>query len=644
MSCVNLKKRIFRFHAIRVLMVFVLVSGVSIFSTLGAQAFTPSYNQSNLIDNPTFLDANTMSPGAIQSFLSNVGSGLASYSATEACSSSIAPYYTHCGQNVSAAQIIYDSAQAYSINPRAIIATLQKEEGLITNPNPTTSELNFAMGYGCSDSGGCGSYEGFFNQIDNGTWQFRADYELSSGNSWWGYSPSSYPCINSHNYYSPGLLPGNKVTFYDDSGNPYASFVLDNAATATLYCYTPHVYPGDSQYYYSGSYWFVYYFQLWFGSTQASVPYAWSYSSQSTYSDSGHAHPLTGIPTVAPGGTIYAQVQARNVGYQTWSQSYLHLGTSNPDDRTSVFYDSSWINPQRPAGLVESSVAPGGIGTFNFALHAPSQTGTYREYFNLVDDGTTWLNDPGLYFQINVVSTLSSAPNSSDTTMAPGQAIIPGQYIISPDNQNVLVLQQDANLVLYDNFKAVWSSGTAGDQVSKLVMQSDGNLVLYSNTMKPLWDSQTQGNSNAWLNLQPDGNLVVYSSSNSPLWSTSTILNPDNLSYVNTTMPDGYLYAGQSLYTANRAYRLVLQADGNLVLYNQSGKPLWATGTNGIPPGFLALQGDGNLVLYSQTGRPLWSTGTVGYSNDNLVIQQDGNLVLYSQNNVPIWNTQTSGM
>src|SRR5579872_1042478 len=111
------------------------------------QAFTPNYNPSNLIDNPTFLSSGSMSAGQIQAFLSNIGSGLAGLSDTEACDSTIAPYYSHCGQTISAAQIVYDTSQAYGVNPRAILATMQKEQSLVTDPTPSASQINCAMGY-----------------------------------------------------------------------------------------------------------------------------------------------------------------------------------------------------------------------------------------------------------------------------------------------------------------------------------------------------------------------------------------------------------------------------------------------------------------------------------------------------------------
>ena len=223
-------------------------------------AFTVNYNPSNLIDNGTFLDNSTMSASDIQAFLQNVGSGLANYSDVEACTSKTAPYYTHCGQTISAAQIIYDSSQAYSINPRDIIATLEKEQSLITDPTPTSSQIDCAMGYNS-----CSGFVGFFTQVDNGAWQFRVDMDLMQGISYWGFSPSSYPCSSASTNYSTGLYPGNTVTFYD-SGGTAETITLANAATATLYCYTPYVGPKNVTGY-SGSYNFVYYFQLWFGST-----------------------------------------------------------------------------------------------------------------------------------------------------------------------------------------------------------------------------------------------------------------------------------------------------------------------------------------------------------------------------------------
>jgi hypothetical protein len=87
---------------------------------------------------------------------------------------------------------------------------------------------------------------------------------------------------------------------------------------------------------------------------------------------------------------------------------------------------------------------------------------------------------------------------------------------------------------------------------------------------------------------------------------------------------------------------LVMQGDGNLVLYGPSGA-LWHTGTHGNPGASAWLQDDGNLVVYSATGTPLWHAGTHGNPDARLAVQDDGNLVLYSSGGGVLWHTGTQG-
>lgn len=66
--------------------------------------------------------------------------------------------------------------------------------------------------------------------------------------------------------------------------------------------------------------------------------------------------------------------------------------------------------------------------------------------------------------------------------------------------------------------------------------------------------------------------------------------------------------AGVSL--ANKPYTFVMQEDCNLVLYGPSG-PTWASGTNGkgSKSCYVILQSDGNLVVYNESETPVWSSG-----------------------------------
>lgn len=277
-----MKRHTFKRFKISVALIIGLISIVSIIHPINASAINYTDHPA---DDSMFRAFYTMTPANIQSFLESKGSGLATFSDLEDCGPANGAHYAFydtyydCGVRTSASKIIWDSAQAYGINPQVILATLQKEQSIVTTPNPTSYQYNYAMGYGCPDSGSC-SYAGFFNQVDNGTWQFRVDMELSSNNNYWGYSPSSYPCNGPTRYYSAALKPGNDVTFMDEYGTGYARFVIPNASTATLYCYTPHVFPGSTRQYFSGSYNFVYYFLRWFG--ESSAPYAFKGTESST--------------------------------------------------------------------------------------------------------------------------------------------------------------------------------------------------------------------------------------------------------------------------------------------------------------------------------------------------------------------------
>src|SRR5581483_5427267 len=69
---------------------------------------------------------------------------------------------------------------------------------------------------------------------------------------------------------------------------------------------------------------------------------------------------------------------------------------------------------------------------------------------------------------------------------------------------------------------------------------------------------------------------------------------------------------GGSVKSCDGRFSLVMQTDGNLVLY-QGSRALWATGTNG--QGYIAImQGDGNFVEYAADGRALFSSRTNGHS------------------------------
>lgn len=98
------------------------------------------------------------------------------------------------------------------------------------------------------------------------------------------------------------------------------------------------------------------------------------------------------------------------------------------------------------------------------------------------------------------------------------------------------------------------------------------------------------------------------------------------------------LEVGQSLTSNNGAYKVILQDDGNLVLY-AGDDAVWSTETNGKGAQRAELQDDGNFVLSSADG-PVWASQTAGASDVRLVLQNDRNLVLYAADGAK-WSSDT---
>jgi hypothetical protein len=105
-------------------------------------------------------------------------------------------------------------------------------------------------------------------------------------------------------------------------------------------------------------------------------------------------------------------------------------------------------------------------------------------------------------------------------------------------------------------------------------------------------------------------------------------------------LPGGSIGADQALTSCDGRFSLVVQTDGNLVLYQADVGALWQSQTVGYDPAGLWMQEDGNLVLYDVGGTALWHTSTHGSEGAYLAVQDDGNVVVY-RGDVPLWNSGT---
>ncbi|HYH03869.1 MAG TPA: hypothetical protein VEC37_12245 [Bacillota bacterium] len=222
------------------------------------------------------------------------------------------------------------------------------------------------------------------------------------------------------------------------------------------------------------------------------------------------------------------------------------------------------------------------------------------------------------------------AATDSDTLNA-GAELLRGQGLRSNNGHYLLDLRNDGNLVLSENSgKMLWNSKTHGKAVRACIMQPGGNLVLAGIDHQVLWSSNTGGNNHARLVLQNDGRLVIIK--RITVWSSNTVQAgmPKGASPNRSVLTANQeLLRGQSLISSNNRFQLTLQNEGNLVVcFVVTGQVLWNSVTKGQDVQGCLLQADGNLVLYNHGKHVVWHTNTWGYTNPILMMQDDGNAVI----------------
>ena len=107
------------------------------------------------------------------------------------------------------------------------------------------------------------------------------------------------------------------------------------------------------------------------------------------------------------------------------------------------------------------------------------------------------------------------------------------------------------------------------------------------------------------------------------------------------------LYAGDALISSNGLFRLIYQADGNLVIYDWNDRPIWHSNTWGQPAGRATYQTDGNFVVYTPppANKPIWASNNYSsesYRNKSrLVLDDNGNLRTTDNYQSQTWASNT---
>lgn len=183
-------------------------------------AFAATYDPLDVIPYDTWRAADSMSASDIQSFLDAQSGPLKSLVTTD-----------DAGVTKPASQIIWDAAQAWNLNPKIILATLQKEQSLLTTTNSSAATLLKAMGCGVYDNDGDGQvenqYPGFGPQIWNGA-RLLSTYEIRFG--WFPGKPKTV----TESAWSTKVVDGVTVKYHRT-----LTIYPVNASTFALYTYTP---------------------------------------------------------------------------------------------------------------------------------------------------------------------------------------------------------------------------------------------------------------------------------------------------------------------------------------------------------------------------------------------------------------------
>lgn len=404
-----------------------------------ASAAAPNYN--NIMDNNVFDNFSSMDAAGIDTFLNRFPNSCIStnngFSAPDPIGYNPSQKFQYGGL-VSAGTVIYHAAQAYSINPQVLIATLQKEQGLVVGDGGNVVRngkdcgalaISASMGYACPDTNIFSNYSGFTlyamngnpvtsvnhtcvrnaayvgfsRQVINAAWLLTFDRHRSEGEANWYVNKPNWDNSDDANFCYSGPLtegtyrtcPSGVTTYHDGKitidGTPLH---MDNGATAALYHYTPHKHGQDL---------FYDRFTAWFGSTYG--VYKWTTDSYQVWNQNETVRVDPG--RLNPGETYVIKVYAINTGNAIWKKGVTNpvvLGTAKPQGHNSFLCHSTWISCARPGTFTEASVAPGQGGNFKFLIQAPYKPGEYREHFKPLAEMLSWTNDIDESLGIRVVS------------------------------------------------------------------------------------------------------------------------------------------------------------------------------------------------------------------------------------------------
>lgn len=364
-------------------------------------------------------------------------------------------------------------------------------------------------------------------------------------------------------------------------------------------------------------------------STASAAPTAVAWSTATQQSD-----PSVLGSMLKPGQEITAGrfLESPNGRYRlAFDDGYLVV-TKAPNRLTSERYEQGFVfgepSQREPQGDRLAMQTDGNLVLYenNRAQDSTRTSGRSVTGLAMQDDGN-------LVLYATDGTVLTNFNTYAQDLLAAGGTLLPGEQLPLSSGGTFLAMQGDGNLVLYANGRAVFSTGTQGNPGAAAVQQRDGNLVVYAANGRALFNAGTSNNGGyATVTLLGPSDLRVVTS---PADTTFSLF---GTSWDNPTLlPGQTMFPGDRRTAPGGLF--ILQDDRNLVQY-VNGRAVFVRNnvitaemrTNG---NFVAV---GRDLSRSDELFTVFTTRTAGNPGSRLVVQGDGNLVVYTTSNKAVYS------
>jgi hypothetical protein len=209
-----------------------------------------------------------------------------------------------------------------------------------------------------------------------------------------------------------------------------------------------------------------------------------------------------------------------------------------------------------------------------------------------------------------------------------GERLEAGDWVWSPNQQFKLLLREDGNLVILHKISEVWwESKTAGHGATHLVLEHNLDLVVY-NGGSVVWSLGSGGCGGDKLWVEDNGFVGIYNGDTCKIG-----------------LYEEWLKRGEEIekedwvWSNNGEYYLKVDDDGDLCLYDYTGRELWSAGCENTDGDHCVMEHDGNLVLYGKNGNAIWSSNTAGRGAVEMWVEDNGKVVLWDDDDREVWST-----